>query len=152
MTDRLVIALAQLNPTVGAIAAKYFMPNDAWDEATLLALAAKTGDLQDGELRFISGPVRDRRLHGLLNRATLDLATGELKWHVDTGGIETGTAVVANGVAYIGSAPGVADGFLKAEHRSMLGVVTTVDAIFPALAAWQAPPVAKWLLPAAPKP
>ncbi len=42
----------------------------------VLALAAKTGDLQGGELRFISGPVKDRRLHGLLNRATLDLANG----------------------------------------------------------------------------
>lgn len=42
----------------------------------VLALAAKHGDLQDGELRFISGPVHDRRLHGLLNRAVFDLANG----------------------------------------------------------------------------
>lgn len=47
---------------------------------------------------------------------------------------------------------GVDDGFLKPEHRAMLAVVTTIDDIFPALAAWQPPPVAKWLLPAAPKP
>ncbi len=47
---------------------------------------------------------------------------------------------------------GVADGFLKPEHRAMLAVVTAVDDVFPALAAWQPPPVAKWLLPAAPKP
>ncbi len=44
----------------------------------------------------------------------VDLATGEIVWHADTDGIETGTAVVANGVAYIGSAPGVPGGFLKA--------------------------------------
>lgn len=42
----------------------------------VLALAAKTGDLQDGELRFISGPVQNRRLHGLLNRAVFDVANG----------------------------------------------------------------------------
>lgn len=47
---------------------------------------------------------------------------------------------------------GVDDGFLKPEHRAMLAVVTAIDDIFVALAAWQAPPVAKWLLPAAPKP
>lgn len=47
---------------------------------------------------------------------------------------------------------GVADGFLKPEHRTMLAVVTTVDDVLPALAAWRPPPVAKWLLPAAPKP
>jgi len=47
---------------------------------------------------------------------------------------------------------GVADGFLKPEHRTMLAVVPTVHGVFPALAAWQPPPVAKWLLPAAPKP
>ena len=46
--------------------------------------------------------------------AAVDLATGAPVWHADTGGIETGTAVVANGVAYIGSAPGVAEGFLMA--------------------------------------
>ena len=44
----------------------------------------------------------------------VDLQTGELVWQAETDGIETGTAVVANGVAYIGSAPGVPQGFLKA--------------------------------------
>ena len=44
----------------------------------------------------------------------VDLASGEIVWHAETGGIETGTAVVANGVAYIGSTPGSAEGFLMA--------------------------------------
>lgn len=47
---------------------------------------------------------------------------------------------------------GVADGFLRPEHRAMVVVVTDIDDIFPALDAWPPPPVAKWLLPAAPKP
>ena len=47
---------------------------------------------------------------------------------------------------------GVADGFLKPEHRTMLAVVDNVDAVFPALAGWQAPPVSPGLLPPAPKP
>jgi len=40
---------------------------------------------------------------------------------------------------------GVADGFLKPEHKAMLEVVTEVDAIFGAIDRWRAPPVAKWL-------
>lgn len=47
---------------------------------------------------------------------------------------------------------GVADGFLKAEHRTMVEVVTRVDDIFPALARWQAPPISKWLQAQPPRP
>lgn len=47
---------------------------------------------------------------------------------------------------------GVADGFLKAEHRTMIAVVATVDDVFVALEGWQAPPVSKWLLAPSPKP
>ena len=47
---------------------------------------------------------------------------------------------------------GVADGFLKPQHRTMLGVVTRVDDIFAALEGWQAPDVAKWLLTSPLKP
>ena len=42
---------------------------------------------------------------------------------------------------------GVADGFLKPEHRAMIEVVDRVDDVFDAIARWQAPPVAKWLAP-----
>jgi len=42
---------------------------------------------------------------------------------------------------------GVADGFLKPEHREMVEIVSRVDGIFEAIARWQAPPVAKWLAP-----
>ncbi len=47
---------------------------------------------------------------------------------------------------------GVADGFLKHEHRTMLAVVTSIDDIFAAIDGWQAPPISKWLLGPAPKP
>jgi hypothetical protein len=47
---------------------------------------------------------------------------------------------------------GVEDGFLKAEHRTMLAVVTAVDDVFPALANWQGPDISKWLLTPAPRP
>lgn len=42
---------------------------------------------------------------------------------------------------------GVADGFLKAEHRAMVEIVSRVDEIFDALRRWQAPPVSKWQAP-----
>jgi uncharacterized protein (TIGR00730 family) len=42
---------------------------------------------------------------------------------------------------------GVADGFLKPEHRTMVEVVERVDDVFDALARWQGPPVSKWLTP-----
>ena len=42
---------------------------------------------------------------------------------------------------------GVADGFLKPEHRAMVEIVSEVDEIFEAFARWQAPPVSKWLAP-----
>ena len=42
---------------------------------------------------------------------------------------------------------GVADGFLKSEHRVMVEIVSRVDEIFDAIARWQAPPVSKWLTP-----
>ena len=42
---------------------------------------------------------------------------------------------------------GVADGFLKPEHRVMVEIVSRVDEIFDAIARWQAPPVSKWLTP-----
>jgi uncharacterized protein (TIGR00730 family) len=47
---------------------------------------------------------------------------------------------------------GVADGFMKAEHRDMLEVVSTVDQVFDALARWRAPSVAKWLVDEPPQP
>jgi len=47
---------------------------------------------------------------------------------------------------------GVADGFLREEHRRMLAVVTKVDDVFDALANWHAPNIAKWLLGPAPQP
>jgi len=42
---------------------------------------------------------------------------------------------------------GVADGFLKPAHRTMVEVVSSVEEIFDAIARWQAPPVSKWLTP-----
>ena len=42
---------------------------------------------------------------------------------------------------------GVADGFLKPEHRVMVEIVSRVDEIFDAISRWQAPPVSKWLTP-----
>ena len=47
---------------------------------------------------------------------------------------------------------GVADGFLKPEHKTMLEVVTDVDSVFDAIAQWRGPPVAKWLAAEPPKP
>lgn len=47
---------------------------------------------------------------------------------------------------------GVDDGFLKPEHRTMLAVAATVEAVFPALTAWQAPPLAKWQPGPTPRP
>lgn len=47
---------------------------------------------------------------------------------------------------------GVTDGFLKPEHRTMVAVAATVDAVFPALTAWQAPPSAKWQPGPTPRP
>jgi len=47
---------------------------------------------------------------------------------------------------------GVADGFLKPEHKTMLEVVTEVAAVFDAIARWRGPPVAKWLAAEPPKP
>ncbi|MFI4924268.1 MAG: LOG family protein, partial [Vicinamibacteria bacterium] len=47
---------------------------------------------------------------------------------------------------------GLTDGFLKPEHRDMLEVVTSVDDVFDALARWQAPSIAKWLVEPPPKP
>ena len=46
----------------------------------------------------------------------------------------------------------VEDRFVKPEHRSILAVVTEVDAVFDALAAWRAPEVPNWLLQGVPKP
>ncbi|MCC6868755.1 MAG: TIGR00730 family Rossman fold protein [Burkholderiales bacterium] len=40
---------------------------------------------------------------------------------------------------------GVADGFLRREHRAMIEVVAAVDDVFPALARWQTSPAAAWL-------
>ena len=42
---------------------------------------------------------------------------------------------------------GVADGFLKPEHRTMVQIVTHVDDVFDAIARWQGPPLSKWLAP-----
>jgi uncharacterized protein (TIGR00730 family) len=42
---------------------------------------------------------------------------------------------------------GVADGFLRPEHRVMVEVVSRVDDIFDAIARWQGPVVDKWLTP-----
>jgi uncharacterized protein (TIGR00730 family) len=42
---------------------------------------------------------------------------------------------------------GVADGFLRPEHRTMVEVVPRVDDVFDALSRWHAPPVSKWLAP-----
>ncbi|MFO1302966.1 MAG: TIGR00730 family Rossman fold protein [Burkholderiales bacterium] len=42
---------------------------------------------------------------------------------------------------------GVADGFLKPEHRTMVEIVTRVHDVFDAIARWQGPPVSKWLAP-----
>jgi len=47
---------------------------------------------------------------------------------------------------------GVADGFLRAEHRTMLAVVDRVDDVFAALANWQAPASAKARRDATPQP
>jgi uncharacterized protein (TIGR00730 family) len=47
---------------------------------------------------------------------------------------------------------GLADGFLRREHRTMLEVVASVDEVFAALARWQAPPVSNWLVDPPPKP
>ena len=42
---------------------------------------------------------------------------------------------------------GVADGFLKPEHRTMVEIVTRVADVFPAIERWRGPPVSKWLAP-----
>jgi uncharacterized protein (TIGR00730 family) len=47
---------------------------------------------------------------------------------------------------------GVADGFLKPEHRAMMEVVSEVEAVFDAIARWRQPPVSKWLAAAPPAP
>jgi uncharacterized protein (TIGR00730 family) len=47
---------------------------------------------------------------------------------------------------------GVADGFLRPEHRTMLAVVDRVDDVFAALASWQAPASAKARRDATPQP
>lgn len=47
---------------------------------------------------------------------------------------------------------GVEDGFLRAEHRTMLAVVSRVDDVFDALARWQAPASAKAPQSATPQP
>ena len=47
---------------------------------------------------------------------------------------------------------GVADGFLRPEHRTMLAVVDRVDDVFAALANWQAPASAKARRDATPQP
>ncbi len=60
--------------------------------------------------------------------SAVDLQTGELVWRADTNGIETGTAVVANGVAYIGSSPGVPEGFLNAYDAATGELLWSSDA------------------------
>lgn len=40
---------------------------------------------------------------------------------------------------------GVAEGFLRAEHRTMIEVVPAVDGVFPALARWKVPPLSRQL-------
>lgn len=47
---------------------------------------------------------------------------------------------------------GVADGFLRPEHRTMLAVVDRVDDVFAALASWRAPASAKARRDATPQP
>ena len=47
---------------------------------------------------------------------------------------------------------GVADGFLKPEHRAMLAVVDVLEDTFAAIASWQGPPMAQWQLDTAPIP
>ncbi|MFO1302492.1 MAG: TIGR00730 family Rossman fold protein [Burkholderiales bacterium] len=42
---------------------------------------------------------------------------------------------------------GVADGFLKPEHRTMVAIVPRAEDVFDAIARWQGPPVSKWLAP-----
>jgi len=46
----------------------------------------------------------------------------------------------------------VSDQLLKPEHRALLACVTTVDDALAAVAAWQPPPVPRWLRDAAPRP
>jgi len=46
----------------------------------------------------------------------------------------------------------VADRLLKPEHRALLACAPTVDAALEAVAAWQPPPVPRWLRDAAPRP
>jgi uncharacterized protein (TIGR00730 family) len=47
---------------------------------------------------------------------------------------------------------GVADGFLRPEHRRMVEVVSDAHGVIGALARWQPPPVAGWLVDEPPKP
>jgi uncharacterized protein (TIGR00730 family) len=47
---------------------------------------------------------------------------------------------------------GLADGFLRREHRTMLEVVAGVDDVLPAVARWRAPPVSNWLVDRPPEP
>ncbi|MCC6193443.1 MAG: TIGR00730 family Rossman fold protein [Burkholderiales bacterium] len=47
---------------------------------------------------------------------------------------------------------GVADGFLRSEHRAMIEVVTRVTDLFDALARWHGPPAGNWLVDPPPKP
>ena len=46
----------------------------------------------------------------------------------------------------------VADGLLKPEHRALLACATTIDDALASIAAWQPPPVPRWLRDAAPRP
>lgn len=47
---------------------------------------------------------------------------------------------------------GVDDGFLKPEHRAMLGIATSVDEVFDKVTGWHAPASPHWLVDTPPKP
>jgi len=61
----------------------------------------------------------------------LDASTGALRWHADTGTDTTGTAVVADGIAYVGSSVDSATGHLYAFNATNGKLVWRLDqAIF----------------------
>ena len=69
-------------------------------------------------------------------------------WLTPPSGAARGAVVIAQEIFGVNHhIRGVADGFLKPEHRVMVEIVSRVDEIFDAIARWQAPPVSKWLTP-----
>ena len=92
-----------------------------WD-GSLVGLDATTGEIRWSYLIADGVETRTAAIAGGLVYAgstggglvAVDAVSGELVWQADTGSDPTATAVVAEGIAYIGSAPSNPVGFLAA--------------------------------------